>query len=98
MEAPMYAKTIAPNGSQQPAPQSDAQSAPPLDAHGDRQRPGHATGPRTAEGKARSSRNALKHGLTSEDAVLAEEEPDEFEALRQGVIDERRPAGETEER
>jgi hypothetical protein len=95
----MYADTIAPNGGthRQPAPQPAAPVAPPLDPHGDRQRPGRATGPRTAEGKARSSKNALKHGLTSEDVVLAEEDAGDFEDLRQGFIEERRPVGETEE-
>jgi len=63
-----------------------------LDPH-----PGHATGPRTAEGKARSSKNALKHGLTSQEPVMAEESAEAFESLRQSFIAERQPVGETEE-
>ena len=38
-----------------------------------------STGPRTPEGKARSSKNALKHGLLSTDAVLPGEDPEEFD-------------------
>ena len=38
-----------------------------------------STGPRTPEGKARSSKNALKHGLLSQDAVIPGEDPAEFD-------------------
>ena len=38
----------------------------------------HSTGPRTPEGKARSSQNARKHGLFARDTVLPEENPEEF--------------------
>ncbi len=38
-----------------------------------------STGPRTAEGKARSSKNALKHGLLAQDAVMAGEDPAEYD-------------------
>ena len=36
------------------------------------------TGPRTPEGKARSSQNAHKHGLFARDAVLPDENPEDF--------------------
>jgi len=39
-----------------------------------------STGPKTPEGKARSSRNALKHGLTSRDVVLPNGDPAAFQA------------------
>jgi hypothetical protein len=39
-----------------------------------------STGPRTPEGKATSSLNALKHGCRSEKTVLRDEDPAEFEA------------------
>ena len=37
-----------------------------------------STGPVTGEGKARSSRNALRHGLTAKNALLPEEDPEEY--------------------
>ena len=40
------------------------------------------TGPRTKSGKARSSENALKHGLSAEQVVIFDEDPAAFEALR----------------
>ena len=40
-----------------------------------------STGPRTEQGKARSSKNAVKHALTAAKAVVIEgEDPEEFEA------------------
>ncbi len=38
------------------------------------------TGPRTPEGKAKSSKNSYKHGLRSEKNVLPDEDPAAFEA------------------
>src|SRR5258708_33675747 len=42
----------------------------------------HSTGPRTPEGQARSSQNARTHGLTARDLVIASDEREEFEELR----------------
>src|SRR5258707_8144995 len=42
----------------------------------------HSTGPRTPEGQARSSQNARTHGLTARDLVIAPDEREEFEELR----------------
>ena len=39
-----------------------------------------STGPKTPEGKARSSKNALKHGLTSEELILPGENPEAYDA------------------
>ena len=39
----------------------------------------HSTGPRTAEGKQRSSRNALKHGLCALDPLIPGEDPEAFQ-------------------
>ena len=56
-----------------------------------------STGPRTPEGKARSSKNALKHGLLAREAVitsgLAAENPAEFQALLADLREELRPEG-----
>lgn len=40
-----------------------------------------STGPRTSEGKARSSENARKHGLTAAELVVGPEDRGEFEAM-----------------
>jgi len=51
-----------------------------------------STGPRTAEGKAASSKNALRHGLTAKTVVLDVEDPAEYEAFRTKIIDSFAPA------
>ncbi|MBP7050883.1 MAG: hypothetical protein KBE65_07710 [Phycisphaerae bacterium] len=56
-----------------------------------------STGPRTAEGKERASRNALKHGLLAREAVIQGEDPEEFEVYREGMFQELAPAGVVEE-
>jgi hypothetical protein len=55
-----------------------------------------STGPRTPEGKARSSGNALRHGLTSKAVVLPgeERERDLFEALASSLFEDIKPKGE----
>ena len=59
--------------------------------------PGFAsTGPRTAEGKAVSSQNSLKHGLCSSKLILPGESQAEFEALRQDLLAEYQPSNTTE--
>jgi len=45
-----------------------------------------STGPRSADGKARSRHNALTHGLTAEHVVLPDEDADDFEALREAFV------------
>jgi hypothetical protein len=51
-------------------------------------------GPKTAEGKARSSRNALKHGLRAQKhVVLPQEDAAEFAALEKALIAELAPVG-----
>jgi hypothetical protein len=55
-----------------------------------------STGPRTPEGKARASRNALKHGLTAEDALLPGEDPASFGELLRSFEDEYQPASATD--
>jgi hypothetical protein len=44
-------------------------------------------GPVTPEGRARSSQNALRHGLSSLHVVIPGENPAEFEELRESYLD-----------
>jgi hypothetical protein len=53
----------------------------------------HSTGPRTAAGKGRSSRNALRHGLRSEAPVLAGESSEEWERHYAGILQSLAPVG-----
>jgi len=51
-------------------------------------------GPKTPEGKARSARNALKHGLRAENyVVLPDEDAAEFAALEAALMGELAPQG-----
>ena len=50
-----------------------------------------STGPRTEEGKARVSLNALKHGLLARDAVLPSEDPAEFDRQLRELENDLRP-------
>lgn len=52
-----------------------------------------STGPRTPEGKQRSSLNAVAHGLTAQTAVLPGEDPDQLEALSTSLMKQLRPRG-----
>lgn len=52
----------------------------------------HSTGPQTREGKAASSHNAVKHGLSSPFLVLAHEDQDEFNELVECLTAEHQPA------
>jgi hypothetical protein len=47
----------------------------------------HSTGPRTEEGKAASSRNALKHGLRSDQLILFDETAEGFETFHAELSD-----------
>ena len=59
--------------------------------------PGFAsTGPRTVEGKAIASQNAVKHGLCSSKLILPGESQAEFESLRQDLFAEYQPGNTTE--
>jgi hypothetical protein len=50
-----------------------------------------STGPNTSAGKARSRRNAWKHGLTAEKVVIPGEDAQELEAIRQELWEEYQP-------
>ena len=56
----------------------------------------HSSGPRTESGKRRSSRNALRHGLTAQNAVLPTEDPEAYQRHVQQFLDEYAPANATE--
>lgn len=55
-----------------------------------------SSGPKTAAGKARSSRNSLKHGLLSRELVLPWEDEREYRRLLKALLDEHGPEGATE--
>jgi hypothetical protein len=56
----------------------------------------HSTGPRTEAGKQRSSMNALRHGLTGQNVVLATEDHSAYQHHSQSFLDEHQPKGATE--
>ncbi|MEO7145146.1 MAG: hypothetical protein ABI165_16740, partial [Bryobacteraceae bacterium] len=64
-------------------------SAAQLDAN--RANAQFSTGPKTEAGKDASKNNAFKHGLTSKQIVLRSEDPEAFDQLRTGLIDEFSP-------
>jgi hypothetical protein len=53
----------------------------------------HSTGPRTAAGKARVSRNAIRHELTARHLVIREDEHEQFAALESSLAAELDPQG-----
>ena len=50
-------------------------------------------GPVTPEGRAKSSRNSLRHGLKAKAIILPGESAKDFERLRQSYIDQFQPSG-----
>lgn len=58
---------------------------------------GHqATGPRSAEGKARSSQNGLRCAFLSSDLLIPGESPKALAKLREGLREQIRPVGAVE--
>jgi hypothetical protein len=57
-----------------------------------------STGPRTAEGKAAVSQNAVKHGLLARHDVIRGEDQEEFELYREELFWELEPVGTMESR
>jgi hypothetical protein len=55
-----------------------------------------STGPRTVEGKANSSRNAVTHGLSAQEIVIPGENIAAYQAFAQGLIDDLQPNGSCE--
>ncbi len=56
-----------------------------------------STGPRTAEGKARSSQNATRHGLASQRLIVRDDEQDEFFNFHKQLRNRVKPVGAMEE-
>jgi len=56
-----------------------------------------STGPRSAEGKARSSRNSTVHGLTGKSPILPGEDPADLRDLAESYRAELHPKGQAEE-
>jgi hypothetical protein len=56
-----------------------------------------STGPSTPEGKARSSQNALRHGLTARHLIVREDQRQQFEQLHNALLDEIDPQGALED-
>jgi hypothetical protein len=56
----------------------------------------HSSGPRTAEGKAISSRNSTKHGLSSKQIVIPGEDPADYDAHRAELVSTLKPANAVE--
>lgn len=55
-----------------------------------------STGPRTAEGKWRSSHNALKHGLEAIQRILPDESAEEYAVFLEAFVSDLRPVGHAE--
>ncbi len=51
-----------------------------------------STGPRSAEGKARACRNAMRHGLTAQDLVVRPDEQDLFDEMKSDFLNELKPS------
>lgn len=57
----------------------------------------HSTGPKTVQGKARSSANSLRHGLFARETLLKDEPAELFEAFRDEMLSDLAPLGMREE-
>ncbi len=62
-----------------------------------RQNAQHSTGPRSPEGRLASSRNSLKHGLSTGQIIVPGEDSAAFESLRHALLQEHQPTNATEE-
>jgi hypothetical protein len=56
-----------------------------------------STGPSTAQGKLRSSKNATLHGILSRELLVGNEDPTEYEHLLTGLVDDFTPQGVNEQ-
>jgi hypothetical protein len=73
---------------------ADALPSASARAEASRRNGARSRGPKTPEGKARSARNALKHGLRAQNfVVVADEDGGEFEELEAALVGDLAPAG-----
>ncbi len=63
----------------------------------DQAKPNSKAGPRTAAGKVRSSRNAIRHGILSAHLLLPDEDPAEYRLLLDSLFAEMQPVGTLEQ-
>ena len=70
--------------------------ATPVQILANRENSLHSTGPVSIAGKAASSRNSFRHGLTSKQIVLPGEDPEEWDALRESLFRLYAPANDIE--
>ncbi|MBV8551455.1 MAG: hypothetical protein JOY54_09150 [Acidobacteriaceae bacterium] len=62
-------------------------------------KPRIATGPTTKEGKGKSARNSITHGVRAKGTlILADESQEDFDRVKQGWLDEYRPSTYAQER
>jgi hypothetical protein len=71
--------------------------ATPTRAAANRRNALRSTGPRTPAGKARSSKNATRHGLLSREELLPDESAADFAAFRDRMLEALAPEGDLEE-
>ncbi len=79
------------------APETSVQKPTKTRAEINRENAQKSTGPKTEEGKAKSSQNRFKHGVYSKQVVAPGEDPAELDELRAKLRDEHQPANTTEE-
>ncbi len=79
------------------APEKSVQKPTKTRAEINKENAQHSTGPKTEEGKAKSSQNRFKHGVYSKQVVAPGEDPAELDELRAKLRDEHQPANTTEE-
>ncbi|MDZ4797318.1 MAG: hypothetical protein SGI92_04095 [Bryobacteraceae bacterium] len=67
--------------------------ATPAQIAANRQNATKSTGPATETGKQNTAQNAQTHGMTSAKVLVAGEDPEEYEAIRQNLIARMAPQG-----